>query len=358
MISLTDILPAALTALDVQTRPSNLTIPKAKRVVVFLVDGLGFHNLALHSDLHPVATQILATAGKCSLPSTTPVSLASIGTGLNPGEHGFLSATMYLEDSQTILQPLKWEAQPNPKGFAPEPTQFEIAEKSYVEVNRIGPSAYENSGLTQAVLRGGNYLAAENLNEISAVVSKCLIKGFPSLTYVYYRELDRVGHVHGVDSDNWRNELKLVLNCIAEIQNSLSDDDQFIVTADHGMVDVSHRVWLEDESDIWSSTRLITGEPRFRNFYAESGKVKKLGQGLQKLTDIAKIFTREEFISSGLVGDVDEQFHSRIGDFVAIANSTNALCSRTVDLRTSNLIGNHGGNSDTERDIPISVLAR
>jgi predicted AlkP superfamily pyrophosphatase or phosphodiesterase len=358
MISLTDILPAALNALDATSEPCNLIIPKSRRVVIFLVDGLGFRNLEANSDLHPIASQILSSCGKSTLPSTTPVSLASLGTGLMPGVHGFLGATFYLEEADTILQPLKWQTEPNPNVLQPEKTKFELAVNRYVEVNRIGPAAYENSGLTQAVLRGGNYLAAENLEELVHRTTKCLSQGFPSLTYVYYRELDRVGHVHGVDSQNWRDELIAVLDAIAQIQRFLTAEDHLLITADHGMIDIDTRVWLEDIDSIWNATRIITGEPRFRHFYANKGSVKGLGNALTRLSGFADIYSRDDFLASGLVGNVEEQFHSRVGDFVAIAKDKSALCSHTVDKRSSNLIGNHGGNTDTERDIPVAVLAR
>jgi len=358
LISLTDVLPAALNALDATSEPCKLEIPKAKRVVIFLVDGLGYRNLEKNADLHRVSEQILQTKGQSTLPSTTPVSLASLGTGLLPGVHGFLGATMFLDESHSILQPLKWENDPSPRFIQPEKTKFELAVARYVEVNRIGPAAYENSGLTQAVLRGGNYLAAENLDEIVHRVAKCLTLGFPSLTYVYYRELDRVGHVHGVASKNWQDELTAVLECISTLQNLLSDDDQIVITADHGMLDIENKVWLEEIDSIWKETKMITGEPRFRHFYAENGRQKALGTALNLISDVAHIYSREEFLESGLVGQVEGQYHSRIGDFVGIAKDAAAMCSRSVDRRSSNLIGNHGGNSDTERDIPVSVLAR
>ncbi len=350
-------MPAALNALGATSTESKFLIPKSKRVVVFLVDGLGFRNLESHAQIHPIANQILTTSGRSTLPSTTPVSLASLGTATEPGAHGFLGATIYLEESDSILHPLKWQDQPNPRNFQPEKTQFEIASTKYVEVNQIGPAAYSNSGLTQSVLRGGEYFPAENLDEIVQVTAKCLQLPYPSLTYIYYRELDRTGHVHGVNSEKWRHELKAVLNCIAKIQKLISADDALLITADHGMVDISKKFWLEDCAPIWDATRLITGEPRFRHFYANKGTLKKLENALAEVADFADVYSRDDFLSTGLVGSVEEQFHSRLGDFVAIARGDAALCSRTVDKRNSNLIGHHGGNSDTERDIPVSVLA-
>ncbi|MEN9693179.1 MAG: hypothetical protein RLZZ330_823, partial [Actinomycetota bacterium] len=172
MISLADILPASLAALDVSPNNPNFVMPKSKRVVIFLVDGLGFQNLVSHQNLHPITAELIANSAQCSLPSTTPVSLATFGTAMNPGEHGFVGATMLLPETNSVFQPLKWETSPNPKSIQPNKTQFEIAEQRYIEVKRIGPAAYEHSGLTSAVLRGGEYLFAENLEDILQVTSK------------------------------------------------------------------------------------------------------------------------------------------------------------------------------------------
>lgn len=358
MISLGDILPACLNALEGKKSESELQIPSAKRVVVFLVDGMGSENLRQNVELHPIASDILTTTGQTTLPSTTPVALATLGTGLYPGQHGFLGATFLVDENRTLLQPLKWKDQPNPKLIQPERTEFEAAIARYIDVFRVGPAAYTNSGLTQAVLRGGEYFAAENLFEIQQVAQKLLMKNYPALIYIYYRELDRIGHVNGVDSEKWRNELKSVLECISNLRNMLSDDDQLVITADHGMIDIDERIWIEDYPQIWSATKWLTGEPRFRHFYAEPSSLKVLEKELARITRFANIYSRDEFLDSGLVGQVESQFQSRIGDFVAIAKENVSLGSRTVDKRSSGLIGNHGGNSATERDIPISVLAR
>lgn len=358
MIFLSDILPACLYALEGKKTDANLQIPTAKRVVVFLVDGMGSQNLSENFDLHPITSDLLKGVGQATLPSTTPVSLASLGTGLLPGGHGFLGATFLIEGIEKILQPLKWQENPAPEVVQPEKTIFELAVNKYIDVTRIGPAAYADSGLTNAVLRGGTYLPAENLTEILQVTKKVLVQSHPALIYVYYRELDRIGHVHGTASEKWRSELKKVLQCISDLSESLSSDDQMIVTADHGMIDIDSRVWIEDIPQIWHATRWLTGEPRFRHFYAEPGALQTLRSEIKRLEVVADIYSRDEFIATGLVGVVEQQFHTRIGDFVAIAKQNSVIGSRSIDRRSSGLIGNHGGNSATERDIPVAVLAR
>lgn len=357
MISLADILPASLAALDVLPNNPNLVIPKSKRVLVFLVDGLGLQNLISHQSLHPLIDELVINSAQCSLPSTTPVSLASFGTAMNPGEHGFVGATMLIRETNSVFHPLKWETSPDPKTFQPNMTQLEIAEQKYIEVKRVGPAAYEKSGLTNAVLRGGDYLFAETLDDILHMASKIIHQSFPSLSYMYYPNLDRVGHVHGVNSPEWRTELTAVLECISKLKEVMLPESTLVVTADHGMVDVQQRIWLEDFPAITNNVAWITGEPRFRHFFAHENSRNALKKGLMEIAEYSQILSRDELIQTGLLGEFEPQFESRVGDYVAIAMEQNAICSRTIDSRVSNLIGQHGGNSETERDIPVAVLA-
>jgi hypothetical protein len=76
------------------------------------------------------------------------------------------------------------------------------------------------------------------------------------------------------------------------------------------------------------------------------------------LAQYANIYSRDEFIATSLMGEVDDFVYERIGDVVAVAQGLNILASRTIDSRISSLIGHHGSDSAMERDIPLAVLAR
>ena len=129
------------------------------------------------------------------------------------------------------------------------------------------------------------------------------------------------------------------------------------VTADHGMLDVTDRLWIEDRPSLMRDVRFITGEPRMRHVFAQQGYEGSLLRSWQQLSDVAEIFSREEFIASQLLGDVEEHVAARIGDVVAVSLGQSVLASRSVDERVSNLAGNHGGRTETERLIPCAVLA-
>ena len=99
--TLADVLPGVAAALGVPVRrgglpadPLGLTdaLGGARRVAVLLIDGLGADLVRAHADLAPTLAAMSSPVGDLSAPcpSTTPVSLATLGTGLPPGSHGIL----------------------------------------------------------------------------------------------------------------------------------------------------------------------------------------------------------------------------------------------------------------------------
>jgi hypothetical protein len=207
-------------------------------------------------------------------------------------------------------------------------------------------------------LRGGKYLAAETFEEVTSAILNAINIGQPQMIYAYHPKLDKLGHVHGVDSAEWRQELSTVLDGIARLHQELSTNTTLIVTADHGMVDVENRIWIEDTPSLMRDVRIITGEPRLRHVFAQGGNEKALLRQWQSLAQYANIYSRDEFIATSLMGAVDDFVYERIGDVVAVAQGRNILASRTIDSRISSLIGHHGSDSAMERDIPLAVLAR
>ncbi|MEY4347913.1 MAG: hypothetical protein RIS43_332 [Actinomycetota bacterium] len=353
MTTLADVMPAACAAVGMG---SPTLIPANQHVIVFLVDGMGYENLAEFSGKKCDATFLLENrAIDATFPTTTPVSLASLGTGMLPGEHGFVGATFELPEFDQVLHPLKWQDEPNAVAVQPDPTWFEKAVQAQITVNRIGPDAYAESGLTKAVLRGGTHVAAENLEELKTAILS--VAQQPGLTYAYYPKLDKTGHIYGVDSHEWRKVATKVVTMIRSTVEALPSSATLVVTADHGMLDITERIWIEDRPELLRDVRLITGEPRFRHVFAEPGQASALHRQWKSLESVAQIFTRAEFIESKMMGDIAEYVEPRIGDVVAVARDSFALASRSVDERVSLLKGNHGSSTDIERRIPFAVMA-
>lgn len=332
----------------------------ARHVIVLLVDGLGARQLEAHAELAP-ALAAMAELGPLAapFPSSTAISLTSLGTGLPPGMHGIVGTSFLLEDD-TVLAPLSWGEDPNPIATQPEPTLLERAEAAGVLVVSAAPLAHRSSGLTRAALRGGQYPGAETAGQRVAVAGATIARargeGRPSLTYVYWPALDKAGHVHGVDSGAYRAELVRVDALVGQLASLTGPDAALLVTADHGLVDVpdERRFDLESRAVLRVGVRTILGEPRARHIYTEPGRAEQVAATwAAELGDRARVLLREQV--GALLGPVDDWHAERIGDVVAIAEADWALVSARIDRLVSGLRGQHGALTEAEVLVPLRV---
>jgi len=354
---LADVLPSVAGALGMPGAWDPLDIgDRWRHIVVLLVDGLGMDALHRHSDLAPTLLSGRVERIDAPVPTTTPTGLGSFGTGTSPGVHGLVGASFRIEGHHGLLHPLTWKDSPSPRVVSPGQTMFERMDRHGIAVSTIAPRHYANSGLTRAALRGGIYRGADGVGERLGELTWQRHEPRKALTYVYWPDLDRTGHGHGVDSVHWRAELQHVDDMTRRIVEGLGDDELLLVTADHGMVDVpdERRVDIDDVRSLRRGVVQIGGEPRCRYVYCRPGHAEEVAETWgRELGDRATVMTREDAVASGFFGDVEEHHLSRIGDVIAWAEDDWAMTSRQIDERVSNLIGQHGSTSTAERGIPL-----
>jgi hypothetical protein len=369
--TLADVLPGAATALGVPVHRDGLSpdpldlataLAGAPRVGVLLVDGLGADLLRTHAHLAPTLAALARPAGNISAPcpSTTPVSLATLGTGLPPGSHGILGFTTEVPGERRLLNHLRWRDDPRPASWQARRTVFEQATAARVAVTAVGPSAFAGSGLTEAVYRGAGYPGTFGPGDLVASLLHALEVGPRALAYGYIAELDLTGHLRGVDSPAWRAQLQLVDRMVEQVVDGLPDDAALLVTADHGMLDVPPhtRLDVEDEPGLMEGVRLLAGEPRARYVHVVDGAADDvLHRWREVLGRRAWVTGRDEAIASGVFGPVDDALAARIGDVVALARGSWVLTASLSEPGPSSLSAYHGSLTETELAVPL-LLAR
>jgi predicted AlkP superfamily pyrophosphatase or phosphodiesterase len=349
-----ELTPSLAESLGVATSRSTVPVDAASHVVVILIDGLGWLALNEHHELIPHVLLDGSTPWFADLPTTTPTGLGAIGTGLPAGEHGFVGASFYLPETHRILAPLRWPDHVSPVMVQPEATMFELMAQAGVTVTTVGPSAYRESGLTRAVLRGGAYLAADSLAHYGEAVQAAQEGSPRSFTYVYWPDLDRAGHKFGVASQQWRMALTVVDALIAAVSSRCLPETLIVITADHGMVDVTgdDRIQLEELAALRFVDVLVAGEPRFRHLFVQGDAEHMTKQLKGEIGHAFDVFTRQEIAESGSFGPIDPMVAERVGDIVCIGRDRWMLASR-ADQRVSGFIGQHGAQTAEEREIPV-----
>lgn len=357
-LRLAQVLPSAAAAMGLAGFRDDLGVGRSHSVVVCLVDGLGATSIEDNADLFDSLRDADGGSIEAAFPTTTPTGLATLGTGLDPGEHGIVGASFWLAEDDRILSPLHWGRRPTPEAVQPEPTVFERVAGMGGRSFTIAPQAYVRSGLTSAALRGSDYLMADTALERAAALREVCSFGQPALAYVYWAALDRAAHEFGTTSSQWREAAKDVNELLWLLRAELPTDASMIVTADHGMVDCEERIWIEDHARLTVGVRALAGEPRMRHVYthAEHEAADVAQRWRDVLLENAIVMLREEAIEAGLFGAVDPAIVERIGDVLAIAQGNAILASRRFDERVSLLRGHHGARTDAERRIPGLIV--
>ena len=364
--SLADLLPSVCAVLGVPDTADVLALTGpldgVDRVAVLLVDGLGAYQLPVAAPYAPVLAGLAAgsrtlTAG---FPSTTPVSLVTVGTGVRPGTHGVLGFTTRMPDGR-VLNHIQWSDDPDPRRWQPVPTRFEQATAAGLRVTVVSRPEYAGSGLSVSANRGAAFRGAANGPELAARMLAALAEG-PGLVYGYHPDLDKYGHEDGVDSATWRDAAAGVDDLLDRLTSGLPPRSALLVVADHGQLNVP----LEGRFDIGLRPELregvavIAGEPRVRYLHPVPGATDDvLAAWRSVLGDRAWVLPRDEAVGQGLFGPVPAEHLDRIGEVVVICRDRAVVLAGGVEPPSvGRLIAYHGSTTAAEMMIPLLISVR
>ncbi|MFE7369504.1 alkaline phosphatase family protein [Streptomyces anulatus] len=365
--SLADLLPTLVAGQEVPGFTA--TIPEltpADRNCVFLIDGLGWEQIKAHLDEAPFLHSLLPTSrggtGRpltAGFPSTTATSLASVGTGLPPGEHGLPGYTARNPETGELMNQLRWKPWTAPKVWQPHPTVFQLADAAGVHTAQVSAPTFEQTPLTKVALSGGSFLGRLSGEDRMDVAAQRLAAGDRSLVYTYYSEVDGKGHRFGTDSDAWRGQLMYVDGLARRLAEQLPPRSALYITADHGMIDIpfdeQSRIDFDEDWELRAGVALLGGEGRARHVYAVPGaQADVLAVWREVLGEQFWVASRDEAIAAGWFGPtIDERVYGRIGDVVAAAHDDVIITASVNEPHESAMAGVHGSLTPVEQLVPL-----
>lgn len=360
--TLADLLPGVGAHLGVPGCVDVLGLPAADRYVVMLIDGLGWELLQGAVADAPFLGSLVGRSGPITagVPSTTVTSLASLGTGLPPGQHGMAGYTSRVPSTGEILNALTWESDLVARAYQAKPTMFERTAAAGITVSSVALERFEFTGLTQAGLRGPDFVgfgeerATEKRIELTV---EAAARGDRSLVYAYERELDHTGHVEGCGSVLWRRHLRRIDQMIARLRAALPPEVVLVVTGDHGMIDIPpwHQIIAEDYPDLTAGVDALAGEGRFRQLYVDHEPPTAVAaRWSDRLGDKAWVWTRDEAVEAGWFGSPDLDLLERWGHVLVAMRTDWAVMTRQFPRELS-LVGMHGSLTSAEMTVPLLV---
>lgn len=336
-------------------RPGWLPAPalQAERSVLFVLDGLGWGQLAERPHVAPTLAGMAGGAITSVAPTTTATALASITLGAPPASHGMIGYRLRVDGptGDEVMNVLRWRTSSGDARPFVVPHDFQTSDAfGGRPVPVVSKVDFAGSGFSEAHLRGSQLHGWGVASSIAVEVGRLAASGEP-FVYAYYEGIDKIAHMRGF-GEEYDAELLAADRLVADILAVLPSDVCLLVTADHGQVEVGPNLEQLDAA-VLEDAALVSGEARFRWLHAREGRAEALLAGaVARYGHQAWVRSVDEVLDEGWFGGpVDERVRHRLGDVAVVPwEPVGYLEAGDGDAR---LVCRHGSLTEDEMLVPL-----
>ena len=343
----------------------DFAIDGAKNVVLFIIDGLGDRYLASRGaggELERRRRRSITSV----FPSTTATAITTSYTGCTPLEHGLTGWFTYFGEAGYVGSPLPFRSRGDnvslsAKGLSAEraftaPSLFE-----QMPVRSIVVTCQDiiDSEYNRRHCRGAETYAYRTLEELITQVEAAVKSGDErKFIYAYWPHYDATSHPHGSQSAAAFRELERIDAGFGALLARLSGTDTLVLaTADHGFMDSPPQDALVLPERLAAQLRFpLCGERRVVYCYVHEPE-RFMREAADWLGERADVRPSRELVDEGWFGPgtPHARFGERVGDVTLVMQGRHTLKDWLVGEPRHLHIGNHGGTSEDEMQIPLIV---
>jgi len=345
----------------------DFVIPKNKRIVYIILDGLGLSFLEKHgkdSCLYKMTKKHLTSV----FPSTTTSALTSLMVGTAPLQHALTGWFMYFKKLGTASLALPFAPRFTDTPFnslGVNITDIFNFETIFRQIHKpmllISPSTNINSAFSKYcfgnIPRIGFKTIEECFTKLGDHIKKTPIS---EIIYTYIPHFDEVAHHNGINSQVTIDLFHKIDSLYKElIEKNPHSDTFFIVTADHGLIDATKDTILHIDNFPSIKECLILplcGEPRVAYCYVRPAKHKQFVEEVEKLlSHVCDRYSMQDILANKLYGlyEPNPQIFDRIGDEILIMKDNYVLIDKVYHEVHKDFVGFHGGLTYDEMMVPL-----
>lgn len=323
----------------------------ARRVVMLVVDGLGWNQLDTRADIATTLSSMESRRITTVAPTTTATALTSITTGLAPAEHGLLGYRVDMGD--TVMNILRWADAAGDRRLSHPPTVIQSCPAFMgMRVPVASRAELEDTGFTHAHLDGARPVGWKVSSSIPVIVSDALASG-EDFVYAYYDGVDKVAHDRGFGA-HYDAELAHADRLVADILDRLDSNTVLVVTADHGQVHVGDAV-VRLAPQVTELVRYQSGEGRFRWLHARRGAESALREACAAHADVAWVVSRDQALDERWFGPrMSDLVARRLGDVALVAHAP-VTFDDPAEFSPFDLVCRHGSMTPDEVYVPLAA---
>jgi hypothetical protein len=350
---------------------------RADRVVLLLVDGVGWNRLSRESGVLMEDPRLRLRARLTSIvPATTSAATTVLlGNGSGPAATGMLGYTFLLPGQGVLANMLTWipvgregavtgeiESWGEPaEEFLPTPSLAQALASGGVRTAAFMPASLTRTPLSRMQLRGAEVGGYFNWTDLYRQLASWSEQASDrSFAYAYIPDFDGLSHRDGPDVPLWSDLWRLLagdLSVLMERLRSPAKRTLLLVTADHGHVSTppEARVDIEDHPELFRLSSLGPGgEARHVNLYARGGrKAELLAYCREHLSREFLALDADEALECGLYGPTDRmhpETPARLGDVLLLPRGDRFMWKRGQEVT---MRGMHGSLEADEMHVPL-----
>jgi hypothetical protein len=346
-----------------------LDLSGSRRVVLFVVDALGYRQLERHLEAGDAPhlygllerEEVELSRATSVFPSTTAAALTTLHTAAPPAETGMLGYNLWLPEVGAVSDMISFRDLerrspiPLPHRLAKTPSIYSRLSRAGVACRTVNCAEFEDTPLTRWHFAGAEYVPYASLEEMPRLVAEAAGPGY---TVTYWPGYDTACHLHGPRSHRAAASVRRADAALARLFRNLTrtGDTALILTADHGQRELSPRKAALLNDDPYLTPRIKAppgGERACRYFYAANGSERELALHLRGAADT---LPTAEAWDSGLFGGppAQEDYRERTGDILAVTRSAWQLnWAFSPEQRRDFHRGGHGGWTEEEMLVPV-----
>lgn len=326
-----------------------------KNVVFLILDGMGIYpvekNLSADTFIKKNVKQVLTSV----FPSTTTNAMTTYLSNMYPMEHGWFGWSLYFEELKRavsiFLDTDTYTGEPIESGYTRRALPYEPfykRAKSDYKISVVVPEFWHGDEENRHVWN--------TLDEMTGLIENICKKQGRQFIFAYCNEPDSTMHRYGVSSEEAYRIINGLNGSIEELYAKLADT-LFIITADHGQIDVDGYIDIYKDKELLSMLEWpLSLEPRATAFKVKANRHREFVDVFnKKYGEDYELFTSKQLIEDNYFGGNIVNEHAKLlGDYIAI-------CKTHKIFKLSELSNEYKGHHTSlteEMEVPLIFIGK
>ncbi len=329
-----------------------------RHVVLMIFDGMGTAVLEKHLKVDSFLRKHVVRPIRSVFPPTTTAATNTFYSAVPPAAHGWLGWMCLFKEYNAIVELFRnTDFYTGEKPNMPSVGKLLPYTHIFDKIKAVTGDSVKTTEIFPKKIKANGVETLDEMKERLIHLSKEEGRHF---TICYWTEPDHFMHANGATAPTVANILTDIDTMVQSLSETL-EDTILIVSADHGMMDVEHEIYIDDYPEMLDCLKYpLSLEDRAVSVFLKPNTAEIFLKGFDAhFKDDFMILSRAEVFEKNLFGQ--GQFNERaadfIGDYLIISTAGKSLRQRLPNGALQEpLLGTHAGLTPDEMNVPLIII--